>query len=101
MTSPTKSLTCKLTTPELQHRKATVIAELKSLITSRQELHNGYEYTFNSTDQNFDKLIEFIKNERLCCDFFRFQLVVEGDSAVLTIIGPEGAKEFLENEVGL
>lgn len=101
MTSSTKVLTCKLTTPELQHRKATVIAELKSLITKKQELTNGYEYTFNSTDQNLDKLVEFIKTERMCCDFFKFQLLIEDDAAILKITGPEGAKEFLEKEVGL
>jgi hypothetical protein len=92
---------CKLTTPELQKRKATVIAELKSLVLSRQELVNGYSYKFEATDKILDKLILFIKTERQCCDFFTFQLTVEEDNALFTITGPEGAKEFLKEEVDL
>lgn len=92
---------CKLTTPELQKRKATVIAELKSLILSRQELVNGYSYKFEATDEILDKLNLFIKTERMCCDFFTFQLTIEESSAIFNITGPEGAKEFLKEEVDL
>lgn len=97
----TKPLTCKLTTPELQRRKATVIAELKALVQDRKELEYGYQYKFEGTDQILDKLNEFIKTERMCCDFFTFQLTVEEDAATLAIAGPDGAKEFLNKEVGL
>ncbi len=96
-----RSVTCKLTTPELQKRKATVIAELKALVLDRHELSNGFSYKFEGSDQNFDKLNEFIKTERMCCDFFSFQLTIEEDIAVLTITGPDGAKEFLKDEVDL
>ncbi len=95
------NLTCKLTTPELKLRKATVIADLKMLILERHELDKGFRYTFESDDRVLDKLNDFIKTERLCCDFFTFHLVVDGPSATLIITGPEGAKDFLINEVGL
>jgi hypothetical protein len=101
METATKPVTCKLTTPELQKRKATVIAELKTLVRERKELDNGYAYKFESLDQNLDKLNEFIKTERMCCDFFTFQLTVEESTAILTITGPNGAKEFLKDEVDL
>lgn len=97
----TRPLTCKLTTPELKKRKATVIAELKALVQDRKELDHGYQYGFEGTDQNLDKLNEFIKTERMCCDFFAFQLTVEEDKTTLVITGPDGAKEFLKHEVGL
>lgn len=96
-----KTLTCKLTTPQLQKRKATVIAELKTLVLEKKELADGYSYKFDGSDQNLDKLSEFIKTERLCCDFFTFQLTVEENTALLIISGPEGAKEFLKEEVDL
>lgn len=96
-----KPVTCKLTTPELQKRKATVIAELKALVLERKELADGYSYRFDGSDQNLDKLNEFIKTERMCCNFFTFQLKVEENVALLTISGPEGAKEFLKEEVDL
>jgi hypothetical protein len=101
MKTATKPITCKLTTPELQERKATVIAALKAIVVSRSELNNGYSYEFEGTDEILDKLNIFIKTERLCCDFFTFQLTVEDNIALLNITGPEGAKEFLKEEVAL
>ena len=85
MKTITKALTCKLTTPELRRRKATVIAELKALVLSRIELANGYVYTFKSKDDILDKLTDFIKTERMCCDFLTFQLTVFEDTALLTL----------------
>jgi hypothetical protein len=101
MNTATKPVTCKLTTPELQKRKATVIAELKALVLTRKELTNGFGYEFEGTDEILDKLNTFIKTERMCCDFFTFQLTVEENRALLNITGPEGAKEFLKEEVDL
>jgi len=100
-TATKKTVTCKLTTPELQKRKATVIAELKVLVMERKELADGYSYKFEAIDENLDKLNEFIKTERMCCDFFTFQITVEDKVALLTISGPEGAKEFLKEEIDL
>jgi hypothetical protein len=73
-------LTCKLTTPELQERKRTVIAELKSLLKERNEDTNSVRYKFESTDKNIDLVSSFIKTERLCCDFFEFYLSVDSGS---------------------
>ena len=101
METLTKPLVCKLTSPELQKRKSTVIAELKALTITKKELVNGYSYEFEATDDNLDKLNIFIKTERMCCDFFTFQLTVEEGTALLNITGPDGAKEFLKAEVGL
>lgn len=96
-----KDLTCKLTPAELQKRKATVIAELKELVLTRQELADGYSYKFEGTDELLDKINDFIKTERMCCDFFTFQLTIEEGTAVLNITGPGEAKEFLKEEIDL
>ncbi|HMJ71514.1 MAG TPA: hypothetical protein VK508_21610 [Cyclobacteriaceae bacterium] len=95
-------LTCKLTTPELQQRKRTVIAELKSLVKERKEDANAVRYKFETSDENIDMVSSFIKTERLCCDFFEFSLQVESDSEFmwLTLSGPEGVNEFIREEVG-
>lgn len=37
-------LTCKLTTPELRERKATVIASLKKQMMEKKELKNGFVF---------------------------------------------------------
>jgi len=95
-------LTCKLTTPELQQRKRTVIAELKALVKERKEDGNAVSYKFESSDKNIDLVSNFIKTERLCCDFFEFTLEVESDSEFmwLKLSGPDGVNEFIREEVG-
>ena len=96
-----KSLTCKLTTPELQQRKKTVIAKIKSVLLSKQETDDGYKYKFQGNDEAIDLLSQFIKTERLCCEFFSYQLSVsDGNSAIwFELSGPEGAKEFIKSEL--
>lgn len=98
-----KTLSCKLTSPEMQKRKSTVIGSLKRQIIEKKELDNGYTYKFKGSDQVVDELAEFIKTERQCCDFFDFSIKVAGDqtSAWLSITGPKGAKEFINTELEL
>lgn len=96
-------LSCKLTTPELQKRKETVIASLKQKVLDKKELTNSYAYKFSGTDEILDELTEFIKTERTCCDFFTFGLSVSGDKseAWLELTGVDGAKDFITAELGL
>ena len=99
----TNELSCKLTTPELQKRKETIIASLKQQILEKKELKNGYAYKFPGTDEMLDELTAFIKTERTCCSFFTFGLSVSGDQseAWLELTGVEGAKDFITSELGL
>jgi hypothetical protein len=96
-------LSCKLTTPELQKRKETVIASLKQKILEKKELKDGYAFKFTGTDEVLDELTEFIKTERACCNFFTFGLSVSGDKteAWLELTGVDGAKDFIISELGL
>lgn len=98
-----RTIACKLTSPEMQKRKITVIASLKKQILEKKTLNNGYAYKFKGTDSVVDELAEFVKTERLCCDFFDFELKVAGDTsfAWLTITGPKGAKDFITSELEL
>lgn len=100
--SKSGEMSCKLTTPELQKRKETVIASLKSKMTEKKELQVGFAFKFSGTDDILDELIEFIKTERECCDFFTFGLSVSGDKseAWLELTGADGAKEFITTELG-
>jgi len=99
-TTAVKTLSCKLTAPELRKRKAEVIAALKASVTRRETLPSGYSYVFPMSDTMLDRLTEFIKTERQCCDFFDFSVSVgSDDTLVLQITGPEGAKEFIDTEL--
>src|SRR4030095_9376521 len=96
-------LCCKLTSFELRQRKVTVIASLKQKLVDKRELNNGFAFKFTGTDNVIDEVIDFIKLERECCDFFTFSLSISGDKneAWLELTGPEGAKEFIETELEL
>jgi hypothetical protein len=92
---------CKLTTPELRERKATVIADLKKLIKDKKELKDGYAYKFSDSDEVLTKLNEFIKSEKECCDFLSFNITTgKNKSHVwLEITGEEGVKDFIRTEI--
>lgn len=94
--------TCKLTSKELQARKATIIAGLKRQVLEKRDLANGFAYKFEGSDAMIDELSAFIKTERRCCNFFDFSLEVKGGGAEtwLHISGPDGAREFIASELG-
>uniref|UniRef100_UPI00404841D7 hypothetical protein n=1 Tax=Roseivirga sp. TaxID=1964215 RepID=UPI00404841D7 len=96
-------LSCKLTSPELRQRKATVIATLKELVLEKQEVSNGYRYRFQGSDQILDLLTDFIKTERLCRPFFTFKITTTNQESPvwLELSGPEWGKAFIENEIEL
>ena len=98
-----KAITCKLTSPEMRKRKTEVLASLKSKILDKHELNDGYKYTFAGNDGVLDEVISFIKTERLCCDFFTFNISVSDVEGHiwLSITGPKGAKDFIKTEMDL
>lgn len=96
-------LTCKMLPEDLKVRKEIVLNNLKRQVRERKELANGYAFRFPGNNEMIDELMEFIKTERECCDFFIFNLSVSGDKseAWLTMTGVEGAKDFITEELGL
>ena len=91
-----KSISCKLTMPQLQNRSATVIAELKALLLSRDASSNGFAYSFNASDDIPDRLTAFIRAEKICCGLLTFQLTVKENEVKLAHHQPGSTKEFLE-----
>ena len=98
-----KTVSCKLTSPELQKYKTGVIALLKAEVLQIKELDNGYQYSFKGSDNMIDTIVNFIKSERNCCDFFTFNLLIEDfdSNILLTITGPEGTKGFINTQIEL
>ncbi|NCI46497.1 hypothetical protein [Sediminibacterium soli] len=91
---------CKLTTPELQKRKAEVIAVLKKQVLSKTELDNGFRYHFTATDDMLETIAAFIKSERACCGFSNFTMAVTNDDKILLdITGEKGVKDFIRTEL--
>ncbi len=81
----------------------TVLASLKKQMLDRKELSNGYAFRFEGNDKMLDELMEFIKTERTCCDFFVFNLSISGDKSEIwmEMTGVKGAKDFITQELEL
>jgi len=74
--------------------------QLVQAIQSIQEVENGYEFTFPNETERIAQIAEFISNERLCCPFLQFTLLVNSMSEPISVslTGPVGTKEFLQAE---
>jgi hypothetical protein len=96
-----KPLVCKLSSKEVEERKAGIITELKKEMIERKELPNGYAFKFKGDDASIDRLIAFVKSERQCCGFFNYSVSITEEYALLELTGPEGAKDFVTEEMGL
>jgi len=91
-------IACKLTSTELQLRRAEVLERVKADVIKITELEGGFRYEFPGTQDQVKRLGTLIELEHECCPFLKFQLTVEpGDgSALLELTGPEGTKDFLK-----
>lgn len=98
-----KEIACKLTTPELEARKAGAVDELKKKILETVETEHGYAFRFAGSDETLGQLMVFIQAERQCCSFFTFKLGIQDPESPiwLEISGASGAKEFVKDELKL
>ena len=82
-------------------RRETLIEELMPE-AEIQELPDGYQFTWTTDPQAYNKVVEFIGLERRCCPFLDFELRVSGpnDPVVMVLVGDEDTKKFVQ-ESGL
>jgi len=99
-TKPQAALVCTLTTPELQERRAGVIKRLRESAQASRELDMGWSFRYS--EGKLDDLVEFVRLERKCCNFFKFTLEFEAGAGPvwLSITGPAGAKAIIAGELG-
>ena len=74
---------------------------LRDAALERRETPDGYYFRFHADD--FERVVEFIANERLCCPFLRFVLEVHPAKSLLSlqVNGNEQAKAILRAELNL
>ncbi|MEZ5427683.1 MAG: hypothetical protein R2747_15550 [Pyrinomonadaceae bacterium] len=90
---------CTLTDPELQERRSGILARIGDHLSGRDELENGFSFSFPADDAVLRELVEVINLERKCCPFLDFKLKIEAgnDLVSLELTGREGAKETIGN----
>ncbi len=93
----TLRIVCDLSPEAVRAGRAGLLPGLASRATSREETSDGYQLTFAASTENLKAITDVIDAERQCCRWLHFQLTVQpdGGSMVLTLRGPEGAREFL------
>jgi hypothetical protein len=93
-------IACNLTGPRFVARREEIIGLLRQS-TRTERLEDGYAFEFDGTARRARQLVDFISAERSCCQFFLFELVFEpGEGSVwLRVRGPEGAGEFVRQEL--
>lgn len=84
-------------------RHEAVTAQLRAAILEMKDLADGYSFRLAATEPNILLLAEFISRERLCCPFFTFEMVAEGDGGPLwlSLRGRAGVKEFIKAELNV
>lgn len=63
-----------------------------------KELSNGYAFQMPLETPMILKLAQFIANERLCCNFFTFTVVVS-DQLWLELTGSEEVKQIIRTDI--
>jgi hypothetical protein len=69
-----------------------------STILETRELADGYGFRFPMDTTMLHKATKWIANERLCCPFFTFTLIV-GEQFWIELSGTEGVKELIKLEL--
>ena len=86
-----------------RRRHKAVSEQMHAAVKEVQELPDGYAFRFPAEQATILLVAEFIARERLCCPFFRFELVAEQEDGPLwlRLRGREGVKEFIRAELGI
>lgn len=90
-------IACRLSEPELRERQATLIAQIRSAIVTREELSEGYLFHLPGDKKTLTLITELIAAERECCPFLTFELTFLPNLGplVVRITGPDGSRDLL------
>jgi len=90
-------IACTLTPDAINAGRAGLLPGLADHAASREATADGYRLTFAASSDTLQHIARVVDAERRCCRWLRFHLEVPpaGEPMVLTLAGPDGAREFL------
>lgn len=96
--SEQEPLACLIQDPQQMKQRMDEVEELFKQATGRQELADGYAFSFPGDDAWVARLVDFIQFEKNCCPFFTFELIFEPQHGPLwlRLRGPEEARATLQ-----
>jgi hypothetical protein len=88
--------------PDQRQQHLATALEVFQAVETIQQLPNGYAFRLPNETRLLLKAAEFIANERRCCPFFGFTVLIEPDGGAmwLHLTGHEGVKPFIQAEIG-
>lgn len=92
------ALSCTLLPGELNERLAEIKEEIFTEDVKKEELEDGYIFYFDDKGDLADKVLDFLKVEKKCCPFFKFDLSIrpyQGGLA-LKVSGGTQVKRFID-----
>jgi hypothetical protein len=101
----TPAIACDLSASEAEHIDHNIMTaeQLFALVQEVRELPDGYALRLPNDTDTFLHTARFITHERQCCPFLTFTLELNAAKGPfwLQLTGQEGAKQFLQVELGL
>jgi hypothetical protein len=98
---PERVIACNLDAiaPDKREEHSVLTGELFSpaVVGEIRELDNGYAFRLPLETESLRRTVEFIANERLCCPFLSFTLVI-GEQFWLELTGAPDVKDFIRAE---
>lgn len=95
----TLPIACSLTSAELRARQEGLVRRLVAEAVEISAEADGVRFLLPSAESSLELAFGLIRAERACCPFLQFDLRCEpGKGPIqLTLSGPEGTKEFLDD----
>ena len=89
-------IACVLSPDEIRERRSGLLPGLAASATEIGSLEDGFRIVFKA-DVSLTAIAEVIEQERRCCPFLQFALLVvpAGQPIELAVTGPPGTREFL------
>lgn len=88
---------CTLSPEELSRRRAVLLPGLIERAKEVVDIENGLRLMFEDGPRLLADLVRIVEQERTCCSFLRFKIVVEPGNGpvVFEVSGPPGTREML------
>ena len=93
---------CLLTDEDLIERKEYLRSTIFPKVLRNDKKSNSMTYYFEDHESTLSELMEFVRSEKECCPFFKFDLSIlpSNQGLALRISGSELAMQFWEEEIG-
>ncbi len=93
-------IACTLSSAELQERKATILASVRTAVLGKSRIPEGYRYEFANDSTTLRNVCRMVELERQCCKFLNFDLTENAKTIRLDVSGEPETLAIVEDLFG-